>query len=143
VPYLDAVIKECARLDPVVPNVGRRLSAATELGGRLLPAGAVIAPCIYLVHRRADLWPDPLRFDPTRFLATRTNPHAYFPFGGGVRRCIGAAFATYEMKIVLSRLLARVTLRLAPGYRARLVRHSIAFAPSEGMPVIATDGGRS
>jgi cytochrome P450 family 110 len=135
--YLDAVIKEASRLDPVIPNIGRRLHAPLRLGGRELPAGVVVAPCIYLTHRRPDLWPDPERFDPERFLGARINPNIFFPFGGGVRRCLGAAFATYEMKVVLATVLSCVDLRLAPGYQARLVRRSIAFVPSEGLPVVA------
>ena len=64
-------------------------------------------------------WPDPDRFDPTRFVGTRPSPFTFFPFGGGVRRCLGAAFATYEMKIVLTEVLSRVDLRIASGYRMR------------------------
>jgi len=137
-PYLDAVIKETTRLDPVIPNVGRHVRAPLRIAGRGMPGGVTLAPCIYLTHRRADLWADPTRFAPERFIGTRVNPSAFFPFGGGVRRCIGAAFATYEMKIVLTAVLSRVALRLAPGYEARLVRRSIAFAPSEGLPVVVT-----
>jgi cytochrome P450 len=103
-----------------------------------LPSGITVASCIYLTHRRPDLWPDPERFDPERFVGTRVNPSAFFPFGGGVRRCLGAAFATYEMKIVLARVLSRVELQLALGYHARLERRSIAFAPTEGLPVQVT-----
>jgi cytochrome P450 len=99
----------------------------------------VVAPCIYLAHRRPDLWPNPEHFDPERFAGTRINPVAFFPFGGGTRRCIGAAFATYETKVVLARTFSRVTLEPAPGYRCRLVRRSIAFAPSEGLPVVVSE----
>ncbi len=134
--YLDAVIKETARLNPVIVNVGRRLQAPMRIGGHDLPAGVVASPCIYLTHRRADLWPEPERFDPDRFLGARPSPYAFFPFGGGVRRCIGAAFASYEMKIVLAEILARVELRIAPGYTARTVRRTVTLAPSDGMPVL-------
>lgn len=137
-PYLDAVVKESSRLTPVIPNVGRRLAVPLRLGGYELPAGVVVAPCIYLAHRRRDLWTEPERFDPDRFVGTRINPAAFLPFGGGTRRCIGAAFATYEMKVVLTRLLARVDLQMAPGYQPKLVRRSIAFAPSQGLPVVVT-----
>jgi cytochrome P450 len=137
--YLDAVIKETSRLAPVIPNVGRRLHVPLRIGGRDLPAGPVVAPCIYLAHRRPDLWTEPERFDPERFVGTRINPIAFFPFGGGVRRCIGAAFATYEMKVVLARILARAELYPVPGYRARVVRRGIAFVPSEGLPVVLTE----
>jgi cytochrome P450 len=107
-----------------------------RIGGFDLPANIAVAPCIYLTHRRPDVWPDPLRFDPTRFLGKRPNPYEFFPFGGGVRRCLGMAFSLYEMKVVLAQVLARVELAAVPGYRVRLVRRSVTFAPSEGMPVV-------
>ena len=138
--YLDAVIKETARLNPVVPIVVRLIETDTHIGGYDLPAGSIVAPCIYLTHRRPDLWSDPEGFKPERFIARRTDPYTFFPFGGGVRYCIGAAFATYEMKIVLARLLARVSLRSDPGHRVRMVRRGITFAPSGGVPVIRSMG---
>jgi cytochrome P450 len=107
-----------------------------RIGGHDLPSGAVVAPCIYLTHRRPDVWPDPERFDPERFLGQRTNPYAFFPFGGGVRRCLGMAFALYEMRIVVAQVLARTVLRAAAGHRVRVVRRGITFAPSGGMPVV-------
>jgi cytochrome P450 len=134
--YLDAVLKETARLHPVIPEVGRRLAAPTVIGGYPLPAGVAVVPCIYLAHRRADTWPDPVGFTPERFLGVRPNPYAFFPFGGGVRRCLGAAFATYEMKIVLATVLRRAALRLAPGTDMRVVRRTVTFAPAGGVPVI-------
>ena len=134
--YLDAVIKETARLNPVVPIVVRLIETDTHIGGYDLPAGSIVAPCIYLTHRRPDLWSDPEGFKPERFIARRTDSYTFFPFGGGVRYCIGAAFATYEMKIVLARLLARVSLRPDPGHAVRMVRRGITFAPSGGVPVI-------
>jgi cytochrome P450 len=82
------------------------------------------------------VWPEPDRFAPERFLGARPSPYAFLPFGGGVRRCIGAAFATYEMKIVLARVLTRVTLRAAPGAPVVAVRRTVTFAPSRGMPVV-------
>jgi cytochrome P450 len=104
-----------------------------------LPAGAVAAPNILLTHRRPDLWPDPERFDPDRFVDSKIEPGRFFPFGGGARTCLGMSFATHEMKIVLARTLLRTRLRLKPRYRARVVRRSITFAPSAGMPVILDD----
>ena len=83
-------------------------------------------------------WPEPEKFKPTRFLDVRSNPYAFFPFGGGTRRCIGAAFATFQMKVVLAELLKSVELAPAPGYVAKPIRSSIALAPSEGMPVRIT-----
>jgi cytochrome P450 len=134
--YLDATIKETLRLNPIIPVIGRRLTQPMRIGGRNLPAGVVAAPCIYLTHRRPDVWPDPERFAPERFLGKRPSPYEFFPFGGGVRHCLGAAFATYEVKIVLAEILTRVELHAAPGYSVRVVRRGITFAPSEGMPVV-------
>jgi cytochrome P450 len=136
--YVDAVINETMRLDPVVPNIGRALTRPLTIAGRELPAGVTIAPCIYLVHRRPELWPDPEQFNPDRFLETRQSPYSFFPFGGGARRCLGAAFATYQMKIVIAQILSRVELKPVTGYTASATRRGIAFAPSQGMPVIAS-----
>ena len=134
--YLEAVINETMRLNPVVPNAGRHLQAPMRIGGRSLPAGVVVAPCIYLAHRHPELWSEPDQFKPERFLDSRISPYAFFPFGGGGRRCIGAAFASYQMKIVLTEILSRVELAPVSGYHARTVRRSIALAPSQGLPVI-------
>ena len=134
--YLDAVIKETARLNPILPTVARYLEAPARIGGHDLPAGCVASPCVYLTHRRPDLWPEPEAFRPDRFLDKRVDPYTFFPFGGGLRHCLGAAFALYEMKIVLARMLARVALKPAPRYNVRVVRRSITFAPSGGLPVI-------
>jgi cytochrome P450 len=134
--YLDAVCRETLRLTPIVPLVGRRLTRPMTIGGVSLPAGVVASPCIYLAHRRAERWPEPARFRPERFLESKPTPYEFLPFGGGVRRCLGMAFALVEMKIVLAEVLRRVELRAAPGYQVRVVRRSVTLAPSEGMPVV-------
>ena len=134
--YLDAVIKESARLTPVATNVLRVLKAPARIGGLDLPAGVGVSASIYLTHHRPDLWPDPELFAPERFIGARPNPYTFLPFGGGDRRCLGAAFATYEMKVVLAELLARVDLQIAPGYRMRPVLRTVTVAPSAGMPVV-------
>ena len=138
--YLDAVIKETARLDPVIPITTRFLETNMHIGGYELPAGSIAAPCIYLTHRRPDLWSDAEEFKPERFVGSRVDPYTFFPFGGGVRFCIGAAFATYEMKIVLARVLSRIKLRPDPRYAVRMVRRGITFAPSGGVSVIRSAG---
>ena len=135
---LDAAIKETLRLTPILPMIGRKLMRDATIGGVAMPAGSFAVGCIYLVHRRADLWPEPTRFDPQRFVGKKPDPTRYFPFGGGTRRCLGMAFATYEMKIVLATILARTELRAAPGKPVELVRRGITFAPSGGMPVVMT-----
>ena len=136
--YLDAVIKETMRMNPVIPDVLRIVKAPLRIGGLDLPAGVAVAPNIYAAHHRTDTWGDPYVFRPDRFLGTRPSPYEFIPFGGGMRRCLGAAFALYEMKIVLSTLLARTELAIAPGYKLRVVRRNITWAPSDGMPVVVT-----
>ena len=136
--YVEAIINETMRLDPVIPNAGRELQEPVTIAGKSLPAGVVMAPCIYLAHRRADLWQEPSKFNPDRFMTGRIDPYSFFPFGGGTRRCIGAAFATYQMKIVLAEIVSRVELKPVPGYTARIERKSIALAPSEGLPVLVS-----
>jgi len=136
--YLDAVIKETLRLRPVVPAVVRRLQAPMEFGGWELPAGVHIAPSIYLMHRRPDLYPDPLAFRPERFLGDDPpGTYEWIPFGGGVRRCLGASFAMFEMKVVLRAALKAVRLRAEPGRRPEgVTRRAITFAPTRGGRVV-------
>ena len=134
--YLDAVIKESARLTPIFWSVFRSLEAPTRIGGRDLPPGVIAVPCIYLTHHAPALWRDPERFDPERFVDARPSPSAFFPFGGGVRRCVGAAFATYEMKLVIARALQRVRLRPV-SEPAHAVGRNVTVAPARGVPVIA------
>ena len=134
--YLDAVVRESLRLRPIIPMVGRVLQAPRRIAGLDLPAGVGIAPSIYLAHRRPEAFPEPEQFRPERFLERKVSPSEWFPFGGGVRRCIGMAFALYEMKMVLATVLSRARLRAAPGPAVRPVRRSITMAPSGGMPVV-------
>jgi cytochrome P450 len=133
---LDATVKEALRLQPVIPIVGRLLQEPTRIGRYDLPRGIVVAPAIHLVHRRPDLYPEPTRFNPDRYLAWKPAAWEWIPFGGGLRRCIGAAFALYEMKMVLATIVSRVDLRLATS-RVRVVRRGITLTPSGGLPVIA------
>jgi cytochrome P450 family 135 len=134
--YLDAVVKETLRLRPVLTIVLRRLQEDMEIGGRMLPAGATVAPCIYLVHRRADIYPDPHAFRPERWLDQSAGTYTWFPFGGGTRRCLGASFATFELKAVLSAILSRVDLRTADPRPERPVRRAVTIVPSNGAEVI-------
>jgi cytochrome P450 len=133
---LDAAIKESMRLNPVLDDVGRLVKAPIEIGGWCLPAGVIASAQIYLCQHRDDIWPDPYRFDPDRFCHRRVSPYEFFPFGGGGRRCIGMAFALYEMKVVLARVFARTQLRIAPGYTGYAVRRAVTLAPARGLPVV-------
>ncbi len=109
--YLEAVITETLRLRPVISLVARRLTQPVEIGGWLAPAGVTLVPSIFLVHRRPDVYPDPEAFRPERFLAQPPGTYTWLPFGGGVRRCLGAAFAQFEMRVVLAELVRRRQLR--------------------------------
>jgi cytochrome P450 len=131
-PYLEATIKEALRLRPVVTAVGRYLTAPFEVGGHVLPAGVSINPSIYLLHRRPDLYPEPEAFRPERFLDDPPGTYQWIPFGGGVRRCLGASFALYEMKIVLQTTLDRVSLIPSDDADERITRRAITFAPKRG-----------
>ncbi len=134
--YLEAVAKESLRLHPIVPLVGRRLQAEATVGGRTYPKGTVLAPSIYLTHRNPRIWEDPSAFVPERFIGKKTSPYEFIPFGGGVRRCLGMAFALFEMKHVLRRVVMRTHLTLAPGYTPKLVRRGITFAVDRGLPAV-------
>jgi cytochrome P450 family 135 len=135
--YLDAVIKETLRVRPVIALVLRKLVEPMEIGGRLLPAGVSVAPSIHLVHRRPDVYPEPERFRPERFLERPAGTYTWIPFGGGVRRCLGGAFAEFEMSVVLRELVARRSLRPAGAGPEHPVRSTITNVPSRGAEVIA------
>jgi unspecific monooxygenase len=131
-PFLGAVCNEVLRIQPVFPIVVRVLAAPWRLGPWALDAGARVAPCIYLVHHREDLYPEPTRFRPDRFLERTYSASEFLPFGGGVRRCIGAAFALYEMKLALATILGRFSLEAVTPGRPRPARRNLAIGPAGG-----------
>jgi cytochrome P450 len=136
--YLDAVVKETLRLRPVVPIVLRVLKAPLEIAGHALPAGVAVAPSILLVHTRADVYPDPFAFRPERFLEQPAGTYTWIPFGGGVRRCLGASFAVFEMKAVL-RAVARGVRRLAADAPPEgVTRRAVTLTPDRGARVLVT-----
>jgi cytochrome P450 len=134
--YLDAVVKEVLRTRPVLSIVGRKTLAEFEVGGWTLPAGVHVTPCIYLTHRRADLWDEPTAFRPERFLTGAPDPYTFIPFGGGTRRCLGAAFATLELREVLRAVAARFELHPDRTAGERMRRRSITLTPARGGYVI-------
>jgi cytochrome P450 len=134
--YLDAVVDETLRLHPPLPITDRTLTAPFRVGGYELPAGVVIAVCLYLLQRRPGDYPDPAAFRPERFLDAGARPDAWLPFGAGARRCLGGSFAPFEMKVVLRTVLARCRLRPAPSAPARMRRRAAVVAPARGGRVV-------
>lgn len=134
--YAAAVVQETLRLRPVLPIVLRRLAAPLEVGGWTLPAGAWVAPCAYLVQRRPDVYRDPLGFRPERFLDRGPGTYTWMPFGGGVRRCLGASFAQLEMKRVLQTVVSAVELRPARPAQERIRPRFITLAPARRAEVV-------
>jgi cytochrome P450 family 135 len=130
--YLRAVISESLRLRPVVPLAGRRLASDLNVDGLSLPAGTDVTPAIWLTHTRADLYPEPYAFRPERFLDQSPTTYGWIPFGGGIRRCLGAAFAEMEMRIVLEAVLRRRALSPASGRAERVTRRNVTFSPRNG-----------
>jgi cytochrome P450 family 135 len=134
--YLTATIQETLRLRPVIVGVLRRLTEPVELGGYELPTGVTVMPSIHLVHRDPTTYPEPDAFRPERFLAEPPGTYTWIPFGGGVRRCIGAAFAQQEMAIVLRELVARRTIRPTDPAAERPFRRAITETPRHNAEVV-------
>jgi len=140
--YLDAVIKETLRVRPVVTEVFRATAQATELGGYRFEPGTQLAASLFLVQYDPDMYPpDPDAFRPERFIEGAPEPYAWVPFGGGVRRCLGAAFAQLEMRVVLATVLRRAELRPGTDSPEPIVRRNVTLSPRNGTPAILA--GRS
>jgi cytochrome P450 len=134
--YLDAVVKETLRVRPVLTDVARKLTTTTQIGGYTLPAGTFVLPAIIAIHHREDLYPQPFEFRPERFLEGQGEGYAWIPFGGGVRRCLGASFAQYEMRIVLRAIVERTDLRAVRDRPEALRPRNITLAPGRGARVL-------
>jgi cytochrome P450 family 135 len=135
--YMDAVVKETLRLCPPVPVVVRRLLVPMALGGYELPAGTVVAPCVYLIHRNEEIYQHPRHFLPERFLEEPPGTYTWIPFGGGTRRCLAASYAEMEMKRVLRTVLSEVDLRPVDSDSERARRSAISFSPDKRGRVVA------
>ena len=135
--YLDAVVKETLRLRPVIMGVGRVVRGESfELGGYLIPPGVEINPSIATIHRREDRYPNARAFRPERFLGPDApDSYTWLPFGGGTRRCLGASFATFEMQVVIRRVLERTRLASVGRRPEKGVRRGITFVPARGVRV--------
>jgi len=134
--YLTATIQETLRLRPVIVVVIRKLTEPVELGGYELPAGTRVVPCIHLMHRDPQTYPEPERFLPERFLDNPPGTYTWIPFGGGVRRCLGAAFAQFEMQVVLRELVRRWEIAPANPASERPFRRAITETPRHDAEVV-------
>ena len=130
--YIDAVCRESLRVRPVVPFTGRKLLQDATLGGYDHEAGTVILAAIYMLHTRADVYPDPFTFRPERFLEAAPETYSWIPFGGGTRRCIGAAFAEMEMRVALRTILESVDLEPGSDQPERPIRRNVTMSPASG-----------
>lgn len=133
--YLRATIAEALRLRPVVPLAGRKLAVELETDGLRLPVGTDVTPAIWLTHMRSDLYPQPREFRPQRFLEEQPTTYGWIPFGGGIRRCLGASFAEFEMRIVLQSLLRSCELRPVGRRSESIARRNVTFSPRRGTRV--------
>ncbi len=134
--YLKATIAESLRLRPVVPLAGRRLAEDLVTDDLHLPAGTDVTAAIWLTHTNADLYPDPFTFRPERFLEAAPETYAWIPYGGGIRRCLGAAFAEFEMRIALREVITRCDLRKVDPSPEKTGRRNITFSPRAGTRVV-------
>ena len=133
--YLRAAISEALRLRPVVPMASRRLAQELRSGELVLAAGTDVTPAIWLTHTSAEIYPEPLRFRPERFLEAAPATYAWLPFGGGVRRCLGAAFAELEMRVVIASVLERFDVSATRRTLEGVQRRGVTLAPRHGTRV--------
>lgn len=136
-PYLSAVCSETLRFYPIILfSFGRIVKSPIEIMGYEFEPGVMLTPCIYLTHHREDIYPESKRFKPERFLERQFSPYEYFPFGGGNRRCIGYAFALFEMKLVLATVLSRFQFSLVDNRPIKPVRRGITMTPEGGVKMM-------
>ena len=136
-PYLDAFCTEALRIHPIVPDTTRQLVLPLRLGKWHLPAGVSVAVATSLLHSDPSIYPNPRSFTPERWLDQKPSPFTYTPFGGGARRCLGAAFAIYEMKIALATIVRTLSFEPVEAKPTRPVRQNITIGPANGVRVIA------
>jgi cytochrome P450 len=133
--YLNATVKEVLRARPVVTPFPRKLVSELAIGGYELPAGTFVLVANFVMQQRRDLFPDPEEFRPERFLEEKAESYSWVPFGGGVRRCVGAPLAEYEMRIFLRAIVERAQLSL-PDPRPEGVRLRTTLLPSKGTRIV-------
>ncbi|XP_020294943.1 cytochrome P450 4C1-like isoform X2 [Pseudomyrmex gracilis] len=136
--YLDRVIKESRRLYPTIPYIVRKLSDDTKIGDYTIPNNTRVHILILLLHRNPAIWPDPLKFDPDRFLPENIksmHPYAYIPFSAGPRNCIGQKFATLEEKIILTAILRKWRIKCVETPETIIVKNTITLVPVHGIHI--------
>jgi cytochrome P450 len=135
--YLDAVFKETLRIRPPLPIIPRMVvKQPYQLGEYEIPVGAMVVPCIYMLHRHPDVYDEPKRFRPERFLEQPEGRYTWIPFGGGDRHCVGRSFATAEFKTALRLIVQRVRLTPTEQKDEKIARRGILFAPGSGAKAI-------
>ncbi len=139
--YLEAVMKESLRLHPIIPMVVRFLTDRATIGGVRLPAGTSVGPSIILAHSDPENFPEPGRFRPERFLEGEVAPNTWIPFGGGVRRCIGAGFSLMEGVAVLREVLRSFDVRVVEGHTDEPRVRNITSVPDQGARIVVTRRG--
>ncbi|RQH49132.1 cytochrome P450 [Okeania hirsuta] len=136
-PYLTAVCQETLRIYPVaILTFPRRTKQSIELQGYSLEAGTMIQGSIYLTHQREDLYSEPKKFKPERFLERQFSPYQYLPFGGGSRRCLGMALANFEMRLVLATILSNLEMELAENQPVKPQRRGLTLGPKGGVKML-------
>lgn len=133
-PFLSAVVAETLRINPpILFAFSRKLKEPYSMMGYNFPSGTIFMPSIYLTHYREDIYPEPKKFKPERFLARQFSPYEYFPFGGGNRHCLGSVFALFQIKLVIATILSQVELQLLDKYPLKPSRRGVLFTPSGGV----------
>lgn len=139
-PYLNAVVLETLRICPILPITSpRTVLQDLEFEDKYFAAKTILVPCIYLLHQREDIYPDPKTFNPERFLERKYSTSEFIPFGGGNRHCLGSALAILEIKLVLATILTNCSLKQARKQVLKPMRRSITIAPKNGVPLVLLD----
>ncbi|KAF3890124.1 MULTISPECIES: cytochrome P450 [Nostocales] len=138
-PYLTAVCQETLRIYPVVPSTFPRMTLrSVNLRGYQVASGTYVIPSIYLTHHRADLYPQPDKFQPERFINRKYSPYEFWPFGGGSRQCLGQVFALFEMKLILATILLNCQLKLEEKAPVKPARRGFLIGPQGGVKMSLT-----
>jgi unspecific monooxygenase len=136
-PYLTAVCNETLRIHSIgILTFPRIAQESVEVLGHRLEPGTMVMGCIYLIHQREDLYPEPKQFKPERFLERQFSPYEFIPFGGGARRCMGEALAQFEMKLVLGKILTSNRLALTSDRPIKPQRRGVVLAPAGGVKMV-------